>query len=46
MVEVNRQLYMSEADGLPRADFEDVSRRVRHCCLRAIAHWQNVSSAE
>jgi N-formylglutamate deformylase len=45
MVEVNRQLYMSEADGSPRSDFEEVSRKVRHCCLRAIERWQRASSA-
>ncbi len=46
MVEVNRQLYMSETDGLPRSDFDDVSLQVRYCCLRAIEKWQEGLSAE
>ena len=37
MVEVNRGLYLREADATPAEDFEDVARRIRESCIEAIA---------
>lgn len=37
MVEVNRRLYLREVDATPSINFEDVARRVRQCCVEAIA---------
>ena len=37
MVEVNRRLYLSEADTTPLPTFAKVAQRVRHCCMVAIA---------
>jgi N-formylglutamate amidohydrolase len=36
MVEVNRRLYMTEADGAPRADFDRCALQIRQCCSSAI----------
>jgi N-formylglutamate amidohydrolase len=37
MVEVNRGLYLREVEATPSADFQDVARRIRQCCVEAIA---------
>ena len=37
MVEVNRRLYLREADATPFADFDKFARRIRQCCVEAIA---------
>lgn len=37
MVEVNRRLYLREADATPLAMFEEVARRIRTACGEAIA---------
>lgn len=44
MVEVNRRLYLNEGDFSPLAGFEDVARRIRQCCVEAIAVWGARSS--
>jgi len=36
MVEVNRRLYLQEADATPRLDFDDVAARLSACCIKAI----------
>lgn len=37
MVDVNRRLYLREVDATPSTDFEHVARRIRQCCIEAIA---------
>lgn len=36
MVEVNRRLYLDEANGLPAADFAAVAATVQACCIAAL----------
>ncbi len=36
MVEVNRRLYLNEADDTPRGDFADVASQVRACWAKAV----------
>lgn len=36
MVEINRQLYLSESDATPLPTFATVSERVRNCCMAAV----------
>ena len=37
MVEINRGLYLREADATPLADFDGCAQRVRNCCMAALA---------
>lgn len=37
MVEVNRRLYLDEANATRRPNFADVSARVRACCIKAVS---------
>ena len=39
MVEVNRSLYLNEANAAQLPHFEEVAQRIRHCCAIAIRSW-------
>jgi N-formylglutamate amidohydrolase len=42
MLEVRRDLYLTEKSRLPNADFELISREIRQCLLHALGQWHTL----